>query len=218
MTLVIDTTSSRGSIWLGSQADKAMYSAHWFRDRSHGERLTVELERIVRTFGLQQVSRILVGVGPGSFTGIRVGVNCAKTLAFARSIPVFGLRSTDLIAASSRLNQKGLFTVALPAQMGRLFVADSIARPEQFDTKGPSTVGPARVGPPRVELTTAFQQQVGCSVIGYQLDDLVSHWTEVYPMAEHGLGVPEDLWLGDGPWSKIQPLYIRGSGAEEHVR
>lgn len=63
---------------------------------------------------LSTVTLFLADLGPGSFTGVRVGVTLAKTLAFARGVKVGGVDSFDLIAPDR--------TVALPSKKGEYFI------------------------------------------------------------------------------------------------
>ena len=67
---------------------------------------------------LEGVAGIAVGLGPGSFTGLRVGVACAKAIAYARRIPVVGFSSLQALAA----DQRGLVYAATEARKGELFV------------------------------------------------------------------------------------------------
>lgn len=212
MILSLETTSPRGSIWLGLSDQTTLATASWSLTRSHSEHLTVELEKLKKSFDFSRIETILVGIGPGSFTGIRVGVNCAKTLSYVFKVPVFGVTATDLMGHSEVAALSHRLIVALPAQMGRLFVAH---REGQYDA----------LSSPTVELEAAFQEAQNpgsrsqdLSLIGYDLDEVIDTWTEVYPSAEDGLRVPAHRRVGDGDWAKIQPLYLRGSGAEEHAR
>lgn len=67
---------------------------------------------------LDGVQAIAVGVGPGSFTGLRVGLAAAKTLAWARRIPIAGASSLQALA----LDAEGLVHAATEARKGELFL------------------------------------------------------------------------------------------------
>jgi len=67
---------------------------------------------------LANVAGIAVGLGPGSFTGLRVGLACAKAIAYARRIPLAGFSSLQALAK----DQAGLIYAATEARKGELFV------------------------------------------------------------------------------------------------
>ncbi len=69
---------------------------------------------------LQGVQGIAVGLGPGSFTGLRVGLAAAKALAYALKLPLAGASSLQALA----LDHKGLVHAATEARKGDLFVQD----------------------------------------------------------------------------------------------
>jgi tRNA threonylcarbamoyladenosine biosynthesis protein TsaB len=73
-------------------------------DTRHGKGLMVAVEACVERLpgGIEAVSGILVDVGPGSFTGLRVGVMTAKALAWARRLPVLGVFSLEAMAWERR--------------------------------------------------------------------------------------------------------------------
>jgi tRNA threonylcarbamoyladenosine biosynthesis protein TsaB len=66
---------------------------------------------------LEGVQAIAVGVGPGSFTGLRVGLACAKAISYARKLPIAGASSLRALAGL------GLSCAALEARKGELFIA-----------------------------------------------------------------------------------------------
>jgi tRNA threonylcarbamoyladenosine biosynthesis protein TsaB len=66
---------------------------------------------------LDGVEGIAVGIGPGSFTGLRVGLACAKALSYARRLPIAGASSLRALAGP------GLVCAALEARKGELFIA-----------------------------------------------------------------------------------------------
>jgi tRNA threonylcarbamoyladenosine biosynthesis protein TsaB len=67
---------------------------------------------------LEGVEGIAVGLGPGSFTGLRVGLSCAKAIAYARKIPIVGFSSLQALA----VDRAGLVYAATEARKGELFV------------------------------------------------------------------------------------------------
>ena len=80
---------------------------------------------------LQRLEAIAVNIGPGSFTGVRVGVSCAQGLAFALSIPVIPLCSLEVMALAACIAQNRSATVdcqldvfaAIDARMSQVYAA-----------------------------------------------------------------------------------------------
>jgi tRNA threonylcarbamoyladenosine biosynthesis protein TsaB len=97
-TLVIDTATKACSVAL-FDGDDVIASAHEVIGRGHAERL---LPLVSALPDRGKADCIHVDVGPGSFTGIRVGVAAAKALAFAWKIPVRGYGCLSLVAAMAR--------------------------------------------------------------------------------------------------------------------
>lgn len=101
-TLGIDTsTDVRAGLAYSGAAEPATVWALAERDpRAHAELLTPLLERLVCEAGirLSDVDRFAVGVGPGPFTGLRVGIATARTLASLSSAPITGVCSLDIMA------------------------------------------------------------------------------------------------------------------------
>jgi tRNA threonylcarbamoyladenosine biosynthesis protein TsaB len=97
-TLVIDTATKACSVALYDD-ERVVASAYEVIGRGHAERL---LPLIAALPELGKADRIFVDVGPGSFTGIRVGVAAAKALGFAWKVPVHGYGCLTLVAAMAR--------------------------------------------------------------------------------------------------------------------
>ena len=97
-TLVIDTATKACSVALFD--DDVVVASHYeVIGRGHAERL---LPLIAALPDRGRADRIMVDVGPGSFTGIRVGVAAAKALGLAWGIPVYGYGCLALVAAMAR--------------------------------------------------------------------------------------------------------------------
>jgi tRNA threonylcarbamoyladenosine biosynthesis protein TsaB len=96
----------------------------------HGELLAPSIDAVLRQAGaaVGDLSRIAVGVGPGPFTGLRVGIVTARTLAAARNLPLDGVCTLDVVAFAVRVDEP--FMVATDARRKEIYHA-RYARPTQ---------------------------------------------------------------------------------------
>jgi tRNA threonylcarbamoyladenosine biosynthesis protein TsaB len=100
--LALETSSVRGSLAL--RRDSMPPREILFEEGLvHGREVTARLEELLRFEGLDPgaIGAIAVGIGPGSYTGLRVGVTAAKSLAFALRIPVIAESSLLVLAAGA---------------------------------------------------------------------------------------------------------------------
>ena len=90
--LCIETSSSVGfiSLFLNQKKEKEI---SW-QEEKHSEKIVQSLQPFLN----QDIDFIAVDIGPGRFTGIRIGVNCAKTLAYILSCPLFPCVSLRILA------------------------------------------------------------------------------------------------------------------------
>ena len=93
--LAIDTSTSRSCVAI-IEGTKVLYAG--FRDgaTAHGPSLPALVQEAL---AVSDVDEVVVGMGPGPFTGLRVGIAFAQSFALAREIPVRGVCSLDAIAA-----------------------------------------------------------------------------------------------------------------------
>lgn len=118
-TLVIDTATQAMSLALFD--DDTLTAHHHERvDRGHAERLLPAIAAL--PLG-GRADRIAVDVGPGSFTGVRIGLAAARALAFAWSVPLGGYSTLSLIAAAVRRDHvpAAFFPVTITGGHGELF-------------------------------------------------------------------------------------------------
>jgi len=87
---------------------------------AHARRLLVLLERALGEAGVawEEVDRIAVGVGPGGFTGLRIGIATARALAQARGLPLVPVSSLSALAQGA-----GVVAAVIDARRGEVFAA-----------------------------------------------------------------------------------------------
>src|SRR5206468_9108594 len=92
---------------------------------------------------LDHLAAIAVGMGPGLFTGLRVGVTTAKVMAQALRIPVVGIPSLDLVAYPLRHSERGIVAV-LDARRREVFdaayrpVPGGLQRVSEYQVRSPA--------------------------------------------------------------------------------
>lgn len=93
--LALDTATSVAVVALGDAAGTLLAEATWTAGHRHGEELLVRIQRLLdeTATGLPELRAIVVGTGPGAFTGLRVGLATAKGLAHGLGIPIVGVGS-----------------------------------------------------------------------------------------------------------------------------
>jgi tRNA threonylcarbamoyl adenosine modification protein YeaZ len=130
MLLTIDTATAACSAALTTEG-RVLHSARDIVGRGHAERLVPMVETLLADAGEGSPSAILVDCGPGSFTGVRVGLAAAIGMGLGWSVPVAGCSSLALIAARRFAEDSTLeaCAVALLGGHGELFVQRFAARP-----------------------------------------------------------------------------------------
>ena len=94
------------------------------RGRRHAETLVPAIDFVRRQAQIElgEISAVAVDIGPGLFTGLRVGIATAKAIAFALRVPMIGVPSLDLLAFPARFSPRVLVTV-IDARRGEVFWA-----------------------------------------------------------------------------------------------
>ena len=99
LILAFDTTAAACSVVLWRDGD-VLHSARAVMDYGQAEALMPMIEETMATAGLSyaELDRIAVTIGPGSFTGVRVGLAAARGIAMAADKPVVGVTTMDVVA------------------------------------------------------------------------------------------------------------------------
>ena len=134
ISLAIDTATSRTIVGI-IQDGKALFEEFHEGATEHGFAITELVARALKIY--PQPDQVVVGMEPGPFTGLRVGITFAQTFGLARKIPVVGVCSLDAIA----INQSE-YTVAIGARRKEIYWA---SYKDGVRVSGPAVSKPAEV-------------------------------------------------------------------------
>lgn len=223
LILALETSAVGGSVAL-LQGEQVLSQCALAEGRRSGQWLAPAIDETLRAAGRQprEVRLVAVTTGPGSFTGLRVGVTTAKTFAYAAGSDVIGLNTLDVIAAqvpAEQLPQATELHVVMDAQRKELFVAkyrvENADEPIRFpadaivparhwlDSLRPGTIV---TGPGLAKLQS--QLPVGVAVVDPDLHEPQAATIGRLAWHAHQAGRRDDLW-------KLAPAYLRPSYAEE---
>jgi len=120
--LAIDTATSllRLAVQFG---DDRLVKSEEDAGRSHGQMITRKIENVVESSGakVSDLTGLVVSTGPGSFTGLRIGIAAAKGLATALQIPLVGINLFDLAVDKLGLDQDPV-SLIVPFKRDEVFV------------------------------------------------------------------------------------------------
>jgi len=121
--LALDTSGNTGSIAL-MQDGRLLYAATFGVEVTHSETLMPEVDHALRFCGKTpgDLSAVLLCNGPGSFTGLRIGLATAKGIAYGLEVPLFVYNSLELNALCRRNCQRNILCV-MDAKMQEVYAA-----------------------------------------------------------------------------------------------
>lgn len=143
IVLGVDTALNACSVAV-VDGDRVLASTTETMVRGQQERLSPMVRDLLQEAGVRpaQVGRVAVTVGPGSFTGLRIGLAFAKGFAFAREVPCVGVGTLEALAGSA--SGAGLTAAVIDANQGQVYL--------QLFESGRSLMAPDRLS---VELASA---------------------------------------------------------------
>jgi tRNA threonylcarbamoyl adenosine modification protein YeaZ len=207
--LAIETSSPRLSLAIGDKA-RVLATFHGSQDWRHAESLFEGIGKLLRQkrWSLQSLTGVAVCIGPGSFTGIRIGLAAARALGQALRIPVVGVSALEAMAAGADAPVRWL-APQIDALRGQVFAA-------LFERHGLSAV--RRVFPETMAPADVWRKKVKRH-IGRQ-PVWISPLTGCYPEARVLLDLARAKLDAEGPESyrSVLPLYIRQAAAVERQK
>ena len=222
LILGIETATARVSVAVGD-ADGVRGEVHRAGGRRHAEQLAPAVQYLCRELDvdLQHVTAIAVGLGPGLFTGLRVGVTTAKVMAQTLRIPMVGVPSLDLVAYPLRHSHR-LLAIVLDARRHEVFHARYRPVPG-----GVQRVSEYAVGTPAELIADLAASDDDVLLAG---DGVARYGAEFAALDRVELAGPEFSWPSaaalvelaaarvqreefETPWD-VHPMYLRKSDAE----
>lgn len=198
-TLVIECASEACSVALFGDKHLLAHD-HRLLGRGHAEQLVPMIGGLPDK-GRSQ--RILVSLGPGSFTGVRIGIATARALGIAWNAKVLGYPTLALVAAVAQADHRGEpVSVAMRAGHGEVFLQD-------FDSSGLPATDVLSL-PPELAARSA-QHQLLVGNIAQQVREMRNAGAAllVHPDARCALSLPEQLLT-----TNLAPTYGRGPDAK----
>ena len=143
-------------------------------------------DELVREAGLEPgaIDAVIVGTGPGSFTGVRMGLATARGLALALDVPVAGVSTLHAYAGGQPV---------IDARRGEVFTSGpALARPAELDVRGIRLVGDGAV---------RYRELFEAAGAEVPPDDDAAHCPAARLLVEHATSF--------GPVEDVDPLYLR---------
>jgi tRNA threonylcarbamoyladenosine biosynthesis protein TsaB len=148
--LLIETATSRALVALAAASGEVIAADGWHSGHRHGEELLPRLDRLLSASATSRgdLAGVAVGVGPGSFTGLRIGMATAKTICHSLRLPITGLPTMEMLAHAASGEPDGgpadgTIAVVLPAGVGDRYVARYAVSGSELTELLPPTLTPA---------------------------------------------------------------------------
>jgi len=210
--LAIETSGPRGGVALADD-DEVLEEVAFEEGMVHGRALVPSLDAMLRRAGIapRELGLVAVDVGPGSYTGVRVGVAAARMIAFAVGCPVAPVISTDVLAENADEVEDFLCPV-IDARWDQVYA--SIYRRDWvwLRTEGPAAYRPEELAARLEPGTTVF----GSGVAKYPA--IFGGWTRggaelEIPRAAEVASLGLQIWQAGAAvhCNSLRPLYLRFS-------
>ena len=229
IVLALDTSTDMLCCAVGEVTDEIRLVAerdHLCRRHANEQLVSCALEALDEAgYTMEDVDEVVCGRGPGSFTGVRIGVACAKGISVGQSVPLYGTSTLDACAWHAwESGVRGTLAVALDAMRSeiypgiyelsdtgveRTFASETVLKAdecialwaERSDVSDLIICGNALI-----KYRDRFEDAGLTNIVDEEL------W---YPS---GLGLLRATWTGTGDPALVLPIYTRLSDAEENER
>lgn len=227
--LSLDSSTVRGSVSI-ARGTEILHEVFITRQRSHSEQMHVAIEEVLSNAGLQlaDIEAIAVVHGPGSFTGLRVAGNIAKTLSYVLKIPLLSINTLEALSLQAMAMPIGVKKICpmINAFKRMVFLA-LYQRNEKGDLI--EHIKPSLFTIEQLDvIITENVECIGDAYDYYKAElskSMVEHLERVkdssdYPLPKSIVSLAVEKLNSDQAivWNQFVPLYLKSSEAEENLR
>ena len=212
--LILDTSTERGVVALFEEENVLLEIELPFGIQT-AQFLIPQLKEKLDSLNIdiKTLNSITVGVGPGSYTGIRIGATFAKTLAFALKIPLVGICTLDAFIPTKDV----CFAVLIDAKVGGAYMQKGLSKNGKIEVISPPAIIPLDELAPYLTdisvIVTPYKEK-----LKLKLDTLYPangwSWEEKKPSCRHLLTLSKKKMSEKTPLKNLELLYMRKTQAE----
>ena len=237
--LSLETSTKKGSLCFakvspadlsGTATHKVLHQCSWEFPTQHSEEAHVALDNLFQksTDYKKHLALITFGQGPGSFTGLRVATNIARSFGYALNIPIVPIPTPEILAWEAlKIQPQSLITVLQNAYKNSLFISTYVLEKNSHRIKNlsPITLIPAEWS----AINAHLPPQKTIVFIGDGLPFIPIHNCRKNIQLLSSIQAPKSSELLDlclkseglkraQPWNLVKPLYIKSSDAEDKLK
>ena len=226
--LVFDTTTIACTVAL--KTSQGIFSRHEKSANIHSQALLSMIDEILHEAktALSDVDYLAVGVGPGSFTGLRIGIGVAQALAYTNSLPILAISSLEMLAVSAvtsdhELDDGDMLLVAHDARMSEIYtVTYELSRKNRLIAKTDTILAK----PEEMTLFQSIDSPLNiCGNAWKEYSDKLTHLdllgvkkiNIIVPDAKSVSDYIDDYLIEFEPifWQELRPIYVRNDVAKK---
>ncbi len=222
LTLTLSTSSAKGSLCLANKQTILGYES-WQKKTSHSEVITQTFENLLQQSKtqLKDIKLLICSTGPGSFTGLRVGLSVTRSLAYSLHLPIIAINDGLAIALHEPAPQPTNILTVIDAQKNKVFAGIY----KKHLTNITELMAPTLLSPFELE---PLLKEDNYSVMGDGIEILkdfsplqqkitTTTFSNSFPDAKliHAHVSQNLSTFSQIRWEDLLPLYLRASAAEE---
>ncbi len=223
LNLAVNTSEKKGQFIIFDHK-KIIEEKSWESGQSHSEILTTEFEKSLIRHNLEASSlkKVYCVNGPGSFTGLRVGVNFCKTLSYLNKADIYAINSLEMLSYNCSKTDRHI-VATIDAQKNSVFCSIFKIKNEEREPILTNKIMSLK----EMESTLCFPFY-SC---GKGLDKYISHlsneFKNTYVSEQSWKSIDLKLMLKHPEllknltplrWDELQPLYLKASAPEEKLK